>query len=413
MLVLISVLCWFRKRHRDERVDAWLIGLTFILVQMIAASILHGARWVPALTRVLSLDAYLFAAVAFGWAARRDLLPGTSHLPQFLLPAAPLLLLATMSGLKVTGTQPYVLVVGAAVVLGLVYLLFVLRSRRQLRSLLALIHLAMWLPMLYFSLAGRVREVVYWGLACLYLLVAISFRRRVRAEAIGPWVLLVSFVIWAMCFLAYPVAQDHALSENLIAQVWNIQKFFVVIGMLLVLLEDETQRRRDEAMHDPLTGLPNRRLFDDRLTLALERSRRTGLSVGLFAIDLNGFKAVNDTQGHQTGDLILKRVAERLKRKVRGADTVARVGGDEFVVLVNDLARAENCIRVADALRTAIERVSIPGPKQLQIGGSVGYAVFPEDALEAAALFAIADARMYEEKKSGESADARHAGDRS
>ncbi len=401
MLVLMGVLGWFRKRHRDERVDAWLLALTFILVQMIAAAILHGAGWVPALTRVVSLDSYLFAAVTFGWAARRDLLPGTSHLPQFLLPAAPLLLLSTMLGLRWMPTRVTMLVAAASVLLGLVYLLFVMQTRLRLRSLLVLIHLTMWLPMLYFAAAGKVREVVYWGLACLYVLVALSFRRRARAETVGPWVIMVSFIIWAGCFLAYPIAEGSALSEGLIEQIWNIQKFFVVIGMLLVLLEDETERRKDEALHDSLTGLPNRRLFEDRLMLALERSRRTGLSAGLFAIDLNGFKAVNDTLGHQAGDLILKRVAERLKRKVRGADTVARVGGDEFVVVVNDLVKPDNCTKIAEALRTAIEEVAVPGANDLEIGGSVGYAVFPEDALEASTLFEIADSRMYNEKKSG------------
>ena len=244
-----------------------------------------------------------------------------------------------------------------------------------------------------------VREVVYWGLACLYVLVAFSFRRRARAETIGAWVVMVSFIIWAGCFLAYPLAQGYPLSEGLIEQIWNIQKFFVVIGMLLLLLEDETQRRMDQALHDPLTGLPNRRLFEDRLMLALERSRRTGLSAALFAIDLNGFKAVNDNLGHQTGDLILKKVAERLKRKIRGADTVARVGGDEFVVVVNDLTRPENCKKIAEALRSAIDSISVPGTKDLRIGGSVGYAVFPEDSMEASTLFEIADAKMYQEKK--------------
>ncbi len=403
MLVLMSVLGWFRNRHRDERVDIWLLALTFILVEMIAASIIHGAGWVPALTRVVSLNAYLLAAVTFGWAARRDLLPGTSHLPQFLLPAAPLLLLTTMFGLEpelnATVGRIFVLVIVSSVVLGLVYLLFVMPARRKLRSRLVLIHVTMWLPMLYFATAGKMREAVYWGLACLYLLVAFSFRRGARATTIGPWVIMVSFIIWAMCFLSYPLVQGHSLGEGVIEQIWNIQKFFVVIGMLLVLLEDETQRRRDEALHDSLTGLPNRRLFEDRLMLALERARRTGLSAALFAIDLNGFKAVNDTLGHQAGDLLLKQVAERLRSNVRSADTVARVGGDEFIVLVNDLAQPDNCEKIAEALRSAIEAITVPGTKTLAIGGSVGYASFPEDAMEASTLSEIADLRMYEEKK--------------
>jgi diguanylate cyclase (GGDEF)-like protein len=401
MLVLMSVLGWFRNRHHDDRVDAWLLGLTFILVEMVAASIMHGARWVPALTRVLSLDAYLLAGVTFGWAARRDLLPGTSHLPQFLLPAIPLFVLTTLYGLDLLIAPVFVMVVVGSVVFGLVYLLFVMRSRTRLRSRLVLIHVTMWVPMLYFAAMERERDVVYWGLACLYLLVAFSFRRRARADSIGPWVITVSFVVWAACFLAYPLTQGHATGEAVIEQIWNIQKFFVVIGMLLALLEDETQRRKDEAMHDLLTGLPNRRLFNDRLMQALERARRTGMSAALFAIDLNGFKAVNDTLGHHAGDMVLKRVAQQLRRNVRGADTVARVGGDEFAVVVNDLARTSHCERIAEALRVAMEGVEVPGSPELRLGGSIGYAVFPEDAFDGTTLAQLADERMYEEKKAG------------
>jgi diguanylate cyclase (GGDEF)-like protein len=327
------------------------------------------------------------------------MLPGTAHVPQFLLPAAPLLLLTTMFGLGLTYDRLFALIVVTSLVLGLMYLLFMVRTRMRLRSLLVVIHLFMWLPMLFFATKGRMLLAVYWGLACLYLLVALSFRRRARADAVGPWVIMISFMIWAMCFIAYPAALGHVVREELIEQTWNIVKFFVVIGMLLALLEDETHRRRDEALHDPLTGLPNRRLFEDRLLQAFERSHRTGLSAGLFVIDLNGFKAVNDTLGHLTGDVILKRVAERLKRKVRGADTVARVGGDEFVIVVNDLARPEHCTKIASALRAAIEGVSVPGNERLRIGGSVGYAVYPEDAMDSSTLLELADARMYEEKK--------------
>jgi diguanylate cyclase (GGDEF)-like protein len=401
MLVLMCVLVWLRNRHRDNRVDGWLLGLTFILLEMIAASVIHGSRLLPVLTHTVALDAYLFAAVTFGWAARRDLLPGKAHVSYFLLPSLPLLLLTTSFGLGVVTSKLYVAVAGFSVLFGLIYLGAIARLRRRLRILLLIIHGSMWLPMVYLAYAGSIRESVYWGLACMYLVVALSFRSRVRPDCIGAWVVMVSFVIWSLCFLSYPLAGAYPRVDQTIEQVWNMQKFFVVIGMLLLLLEDETQRRRDEAMHDPLTGLPNRRLFDDRLKVALERARRTGQFAAVFAIDLNGFKYVNDTYGHQMGDVVLKRVAERLARKVRGADTVARCGGDEFSVVVNDLVKPENCMRIADALRTAIEGVEVPGKPDVRLGGSIGYAVFPRDGLEGQTLCQVADMRMYGEKKLG------------
>jgi diguanylate cyclase len=403
MLVLMCVLGWFRKRHRDERVDGWLLGLYFILVEMVASSILHGSRWLPHVTHIIALNAYLLAAVSFGWAARRDLLPGTSHLPHFVLPAIPMFLLATTFGLGVTSSTPYSAITGVSLVSGAAYLLFVAKLRLGPRLRLMSIHLVIWLPMLYLAVSHETRWVVYWGMACLYLLVAYSFQRWTRPECIGAWVIMVGFGIWAVCFLAYPLAHAHPYAESIVEQVWNIQKFFVVIGMLLVLLEDETQRRKSEALHDALTGLPNRRLFDDRLAQALERSRRSGLSSAVFAIDLNGFKEVNDTFGHQEGDLVLIRVAEQLKRKVRGADTIARCGGDEFCVVVNDLTRPENCGRIAETLRSAIQSVEVPGERR-HLGGSIGFAVFPEDAEDVQSLYQLADLRMYAEKRLGQNA---------
>jgi len=406
MLILMGVLAHLQRRHRDDRVDGWLLGLTYILLEMIATAVRHhsggGSGLLPLVAQVVALDSYLLAAVTFGWAARRDLLAGNTHIKHFVLPAIPLLVLTTIFGMDVRSRTLYVAIISASLAAGLIHLLFFARLRHRSRRLLIPIHLALWLPMLGLAAIGEMRWTVSWGLACLYLLVASSFRRRARPGCTGPWVIMISFVIGAACFLAHPLTQANSYLDSVIEQVWNVQKFFVVIGMLLVLLEDETQRRRDEAMHDPLTGLPNRRLFDDRLALALERSRRSGLGAAVFAIDLNGFKGVNDRHGHQMGDLLLTRVADSLKRKVRATDTIARCGGDEFFVIVNDLARPESCVRIADALRAAIDAVEAVGLENLRLSGSIGYAVFPDDAEDGQTLYQLADLRMYGDKQSGE-----------
>ncbi len=401
MLVLMAVLFWFRNRNRDERVDGWLLGLSLILIEMVANAVHHGPDGKPDVTQAIALDAYLLAAVTFGWVARQDLLPNAEHLPFFLLPAVPLFILTTTYGLEARSGQVYVWTTATSVVGGVVYLLYFTSMRSRRRSFLVLTHLLIWVPMLYLSASGDLDRVVYWGLACLYVLVALSFRPRLRPGCIGVWVIMVSFMMWALCFLAYPSVVARPYFAGIVEQVWNIQKFFVVIGMLLVLLEDETQRRAEEAMHDALTGLPNRRLFDDRLGLALDRSRRSGLSTAVFMIDLNGFKAINDSFGHHAGDAVLIRVADRLKRKVRATDTLARCGGDEFLLVVNDIARHENCVRIADTLRDAIETVTVPGADGIRLGGSVGYAVFPEEAEDERKLCRLADERMYAEKQTG------------
>lgn len=402
MLVLMLVLSWFRNRHEDNRVDGWMLGLTFILLQMLTGIVLRRSTAYPHLMQSLSLDAYLLAAVTFGWAARRDLLPGNDALPYYVLPAVPLFILNTAYGAGFGTARLYTELAALGLVSGLSYILFLRRMRVTGRILLAMLHLCLWLPLLYLAASGHTLWGVYWGLACLYLLVAASFRKQARPDCIGAWVVMASFAMWSMCFLALPFAHGIPAVLDTIERVWGIQKFFVVIGMLLVLLEDESYRRKQEALHDALTGLPNRRLFDDRLKVALERSLRYGRSAAIFAIDLNGFKAINDSYGHQTGDLALSRVAERLRRKVRGADTIARCGGDEFLVIVNDLTRPENCIRIANALRIAVESVTIPGCPELRLSGSIGYAVFPDDADDSHTLCELADLRMYGEKYASE-----------
>jgi diguanylate cyclase (GGDEF)-like protein len=397
MLIMMGVLLWLRRAYRDTRVNLWMIGLTFILIEAIAVAMLRSKEFTQ-ITHVIALDAYVLAGVSFSWAARKEILPGKRRIPLSILPATPLFVLATFYGFDVTKRAAYVYVALACLILGVLYNLFVVRTGVRFRLALVALHLGIWLPILYFAEHGLLRWLVYWGLTCLYLLVALSFRGLVTRDRVGGVVIVAGFCIWAMCFFLHPLARGTEWN-GVVSQVWDMQKFFVILGMVLVLLEEQTRRRQDEAMHDPLTSLPNRRLFDDRLTQALERSRRTGLNTALFALDLNGFKDVNDTHGHQTGDMVLIQMANALRSKVRGSDTLARRGGDEFSVIVNDLARREDCERIADALRAAIEGVRLPegGPAQLTV--SIGYALFPEDAQAAVSLCEAADAHMYGRKR--------------
>ncbi|CAA9307224.1 MAG: Response regulator containing a CheY-like receiver domain and a GGDEF domain [uncultured Frankineae bacterium] len=178
-----------------------------------------------------------------------------------------------------------------------------------------------------------------------------------------------------------------------------------------VSAQDITERRRVEqellaltatlterAVRDPLTGLPNRALFEERLRGALSRDARTGTATGVLFLDLDGFKDVNDRYGHRVGDAVLQSVAQRLAAAVRPADTVARLGGDEFVVLVEETTES-GLHALADRLRRAVDR---PMPVQdltLQVGVSVGVAMATGGAADPSSLVSAADARMYEVKR--------------
>jgi diguanylate cyclase (GGDEF)-like protein len=164
----------------------------------------------------------------------------------------------------------------------------------------------------------------------------------------------------------------------------------------------QNQRELDHlASHDSLTGLPNRRMFDDRLEHALARARRSNEHLALLFIDLDCFKEINDSRGHAAGDTVLRAVATRIRAVVREFDTVARLGGDEFIVLLEATGGAAAVAGIAqkilDALTPAIPHEDGP----LRIGASIGISQYPMDATNAAELAARADRAMYKAKSAG------------
>jgi diguanylate cyclase (GGDEF)-like protein len=182
------------------------------------------------------------------------------------------------------------------------------------------------------------------------------------------------------------------------SEVWNLPKYVVAVGMILGLLEDQLEHNKFLALHDELTGLPNRRLFQDRLTVALERARRAGTKVAVLVVDLDRFKQVNDALGHHVGDLLLCRVGGIFTARIRNSDTVARTGGDEFSVILEDATDRESADQVAHSLLQ-----NLNAPLQLEahtvwVGASIGVAVFPDDASDMESLCIAADLRMYTEK---------------
>ena len=173
------------------------------------------------------------------------------------------------------------------------------------------------------------------------------------------------------------------------------------------ILRDISERKRLEAeiihlaTHDALTGLPSKRLADDRMEAAIAMARRYTTKVAVFFFDLDGFKEVNDKYGHMSGDVVLKRVAETVRLAVRETDTVARVGGDEFWVIATNLHAAQEAELIARKIISAISQpISFPGG-QAQVGASVGIAIYPDDSEYSEQLIKLADKAMYGVKRSG------------
>jgi diguanylate cyclase (GGDEF)-like protein/PAS domain S-box-containing protein len=212
--------------------------------------------------------------------------------------------------------------------------------------------------------------------------------------------------------------QDHWLGE-----IWNRTKAGAVSVVLMTIsavrdaagqlthyvgvFTDITQKKESEqrlehlAHHDPLTDLPNRSLFRDRLQQAMRKGRRDSHSLALLFIDLDRFKGVNDTLGHVSGDQLLIEAARRITTCVRNSDTVARLGGDEFTVVLQGLEDRQAVERV---VRDVIDAIAVPfvlGQASVRVTASIGIAIYPGDADDPEALTKAADQAMYEAKAQG------------
>ncbi len=163
-----------------------------------------------------------------------------------------------------------------------------------------------------------------------------------------------------------------------------------------------TEELRDMAQHDPLTSLPNRALFSDRLNQELARAKREGTRFAVIFLDLDEFKPVNDNFGHAIGDQLLQQVALRLQNAIRAVDTVGRIGGDEFVILVAGLGGKDFVLTLTEKINQSLRQIFVVDGHELHISASLGFAVYPEDGSDERTLTRCADGAMYRAKNRGQ-----------
>ncbi|MFP5320298.1 MAG: putative bifunctional diguanylate cyclase/phosphodiesterase [Acidimicrobiia bacterium] len=210
--------------------------------------------------------------------------------------------------------------------------------------------------------------------------------------------IVVVAVIAAPVVLALQVAWDVSISGAVAVGAGLIG---VVLAVHIVSLLQERAESEHQATHDVLTGLPNRLLFTDRLERAIAHAERNDVPVGVLFIDLDRFKDVNDTFGHAAGDRLLRETARRLAECARHEDTVARLAGDEFAVLLPHLRAADDVSLVANRILEALRDPIELGDVEVHSIGSIGVAVFPHDGSTPAELLSAADAAMYRAKDRG------------
>ena len=179
----------------------------------------------------------------------------------------------------------------------------------------------------------------------------------------------------------------------------------VVVSMEAHTLAEETEkiivRMTHLAQHDALTGLPNRILLNDRLAQAIALASRHGKKLAVMFLDLDRFKDINDSLGHSIGDQLLLSVAKRLTAGVRNSDTVCRQGGDEFVILLDDVEDAEDAALIAQKILAALTVPHLVDQLELQVSVSIGISIYPDDAQDADTLIKRADSAMYHAKEGG------------
>ena len=411
MALLLAILYFLRKRHPREAVNFWLVGLLFIFFEAVVyAAYPPPGPWRLA-AHVIALNFFFIAGAIFLWAAGRDYFPRRPAFLYLLINALPVSALLTVYGLGLHSRRLDHLIAATGLVAGTASAFLLLRTARPGQGWwLILAQSCTWIPIWFFVSTGRFRTAAYFPLFILYLATAALFQLNLPRKSLGKVAIVIGFVTWSLVFLSHSWVSSHPGYDAISDQIWNLQKFLVTIGMLLVLLEQQIDSNEWYALHDHLTGLPNRRHFEHSLAAAIDQSRRNGTRTALLMLDLNGFKCINDSLGHEIGDQLLQRIAVNLRHAIRTPDTLARLGGDEFILVATGLPASqpiESLIQGSIArIDRALDKPAKLAGHTLTLTGSVGVAIYPDDTTDEVLLRRLADQRMYQQKRQRVSMDA-------
>lgn len=404
LAAVAALTCAFASVARRGQTTAsrhWLTGWVLIAIHFAAFIFLPAPGIWGVLAGDIGMAALTSAGVLFMWASVPYRTERSSHWMLISVLATNVLYFVLLGFDR---PEPWALNI-AAVLFGAAPLTIALTARRDFTHLLRWMLVGLYCILAVFLLAIQNRPgngltiasnavlfTVYFG-CCIHLWY--SYRGRGSA---GSLITIAGFLGWAFVFVLAPLADAFAPHAQIESEVWNLPKYVVAVGMILLLLEDQIEHNKFLALHDELTGLPNRRLFLDRLALSLERARRMESKAALLVIDLDHFKQVNDSLGHHAGDVLLKKVSAIFQSRVRRSDTVARTGGDEFSLILEEPTNRSNAKLVAMSLMEMLEEPLHIGEHILKVGASIGVAVFPDDAVDLEALCIAADLRMYDDK---------------
>lgn len=381
----------------------WLVGWICIELHFAAYSFLDlpGAGGIVA--DIVGTAALVWCAELFCWSMDPRPEQWGSRLLFWAMSAVYTLYIALIS----LPSVPKWLLVGAASLFAVAPLAVVALTpgtqRHRIRWIGVVINAALGVALLRWQFSAHGPELQdVLPLFVTYFVCCLQFGFSSQRRWTGGFVVtLLGLLAWSLVFPVGMAFDVFLPNVQVGAEVWNLPKYLVAVGMILLLLESQLKRNQHLAQHDALTGLPNRRLFHDRISRAMDRARQRNARAAVLAIDLDGFKAVNDTLGHHAGDEVLQKVAQLFTTYLRRIDTIARTGGDEFsVVLEGPITRLE-ATEVASSLKQLLETPMSVAGRTMHIGASIGVAMFPDDAQSPDHLSILADERMYKAKREG------------
>ncbi len=413
ILFLTLVVTRVRRRFEHDAAGLWTAGLLLIVLECMARVLYltHLPTMWHHVMHAVALNAYCLAGAVF----LKSAMPSLRRMPHagvyLAINTSPHLLLMTLYGMDLKWDIAYRILAINGLMVGLLSAAVLRRGWRHVLTFCVI-----WTPLIAATTQANFRIAIYLSLFLLYALIALAFAVHLPRASKGRLLILTGFLCWSVCFLSHPwVAQWGEMWVRLAGEVWDMQKFMITLGFVLLLFEQQVWNTEWLALHDQLTGLPNRRLYEDRLAHAVARAERDGSSLLMFTMDLDGFKTVNDTMGHDAGDALLRQVALHLQACTRNTDTLARLGGDEFNLLAVGLAPVDgaapgslSALReqaqcITTTLRAAVEQPvllqGLNGEHAVEVSTSIGVALYPADATDVAELCRIADRRMYEDKQ--------------
>ncbi|HEX5307102.1 MAG TPA: GGDEF domain-containing protein [Dyella sp.] len=396
---LVTVFASLLRRTRQTRLRYWLVGWVMILVHIVAQLVYLN---VPALAQpgeAVSLSMLLLTSVAFVWAGQDHRGGPITGFVRTLLVASPDVLFVILYACGVARVPVYVALslLGAAAVLVMFYKDrrgAVLQRRWPVRVSIVLAYVIQ----AALVQLGMLDAALIWMLCWHYLLVAYFYWRGADLPTRGVRFTTASLVAWACVFPVAALLDRWAPGLQIESEAWNLPKFLVATGMIFTVLEEQLGEAKHDALHDALTGLPNRRLFARRLDAALTRARLRRGRVAVLVIDMDDFKKVNDTRGHATGDALLAAAADRLQARLRGTDTLARLGGDEFAAILPDADSGEAVTALVEKLQATLRHGLEVQGERIAVQASIGAAFYPDDGPDEACLYAAADRAMYAHK---------------